>query len=191
MRKQRTCHLGDVSLCDSREREKRNQNNPYRPYVCQIPKYHIYIHLSSLLCRGLEGIPQSFEVLSFSLCIWFERVKNTSSCSLPHHVTRLAPFLSLSPLLPITPVFPLVLRKKKNLTGKIWEMFSCFPHQSVGKKVLPSGREQNLWKLSSDFTPGDDVKWINLPRRGRVLTTGSALSQWDLLRESPEGSPVA
>lgn len=39
--------------------------------------------------------------------------------------------------------------------------------------------EQNLWKLSPDFTPGM-MELINLPGQDHVLTTGSVLSQWDL-----------
>lgn len=79
---------------------------------------NVYIRLSLLLCWGLEGIPQSFEALQFSTCIWCEHVKNTSPCMLaitpPFSLSLSLPIpLLSSPPLPVTPAFPQVTKRKK------------------------------------------------------------------------------
>lgn len=73
--------------------------------------------------------------------------------------------------------------KKKNIVVFLVSM-------SDRKSVFFFSSEQNLWKLSRDFTP-EMMEWINLQRQDHVLTTGSVLSQWDLCNTSQEGFPIA
>lgn len=119
------------------------------------------------------------------MCIWCEHVKNTSPCLPPCHLSL--PFSSL-----LSSFWSCNEKKKREkLTDKMQEMFCCFPRHSVWQKVCFFYRsEQNLWKLSLDFTPRM-MEWINLPGRDHVLTTGSVLSQRDLYNTSREGFPIA
>lgn len=139
--------------------------------VHQTSKWQIYTSVIAPLL-GPGGYPTVFwGVVVFHVHLMWTREQ---------HIPLLATKPHLHSLL-ANPVLPLVVEweKKEKLTDKMQEMFCYFPHQLVWQKVFFFLNEQNLWKLSPDFTPGM-MELINLPGQDHVLTTGSVLSQWDL-----------
>ena len=183
------------SLWQSRKREEKSKH-PQSPSRTSSPKISD-MHTSVIASvPGPGGYPTIlWGAIVFSVHLIWTREKHVSLLArAPRHPSlSLSLSLSLSPPLPITPAFPLVLRRKKKNTWQArYEKCSrAFLISRSGRKssLLEASGTSETWVLISHR--GDDVKWINLPRRGRVLTTGSVLSQWDLLRHSPEGSPVA